>query len=87
MKMLYEKDTNINLIKSVTDEINIPVIASGGMGHLRDIDNVVVAGGADAVAIAHALHYRSYTVSDIREYCIGRGIPVRITPNESQVVA
>ena len=81
------KGFDSDLIQAVTREVSIPVIASGGMGHLRDIDNAVVAGGADAVAIAHALHYRSYTVSEIREHCIEQGIPVRTTPNESRVVA
>jgi len=65
------------LLKAVTDEVDIPVIASGGMGELQDIATAVLVGGVDAVAIAHVLHYGILDVSRIREHCIGESIPVR----------
>lgn len=68
---------DVNLVKSVTDEVSIPVIASGGMGRLTHLNDVVKTGKADAVAMAHVLHYENYTVRAIREYCIEQDIPVR----------
>ena len=68
---------DLELVKTVTAEVDIPVIASGGMGKLTDLDAVVQIAGADAVAMAHVLHYRTYTIADVRSYCIEVGIPVR----------
>jgi len=68
---------DLDLIKAVTDEIDIPVIASGGMGALTDVDSVVRSGDADAIAMAHVLHYGVYSVPEIRDYCLQAEIPVR----------
>ena len=61
----------------MTEQVDIPVIASGGMGKLTDLHSVVKESGADAVAMAHVLHYRAYTIDDVRSYCLEVGIPVR----------
>ena len=55
-----------DLISSVTNSINIPVIASGGYGHTRDIPEAINA-GASAIAIADALHYERVTVKELKE--------------------
>ena len=68
---------DINLVKAVTDVVTIPVIASGGMGQLCDLEEVVKKGKADAIAMAHVLHYNHFTVNEIRQFCIKRNIPVR----------
>ncbi len=68
---------DLDLVKAVTEQVDIPVIASGGMGCLSDLKAVVRFGGADAVAMAHVLHYGLYCVSDVRKYCMDAGIPVR----------
>ena len=47
------------------------------MGKLDDINEIVKEGNADAIAMAHVLHYGHYTVSEIRDYCIDEGLPVR----------
>ena len=73
------KGFDIELVKAVTSEVTIPVIASGGMGTLEDVQRVVEEGQADAVAIAQALHYNKYLVEDIRQFCIEQDIPVRRT--------
>jgi imidazole glycerol-phosphate synthase subunit HisF len=65
------------LTKAISDIVNIPVIASGGMGKLEDINEIVKEGNADAVAMAHVLHYNHCSVGEIREYCIEKGLPVR----------
>ena len=76
---------DIELIKAVTDVISIPVIVSGGMGKLEDIDSVIKQGNADAIAMAHVLHYNQLSIDEIRDYCISKGIPVRtVTMENSQ---
>ena len=74
---------DIELIKAVTDVISIPVIVSGGMGRLEDIDSVIEQGNADAIAMAHVLHYDQLTIDEIRGYCTSKGIPVRTVTMES----
>ena len=71
------KGFDLDLVKAVTEEVDIPVIASGGMGCLSDLEAVVQFGGADAVAMAHVLHYGLCQVPDVRKYCRDAGIPVR----------
>jgi imidazole glycerol-phosphate synthase subunit HisF len=68
---------DVELVKAVTDVVTIPVIASGGMGEVEDLANVVNIGHADAVAMAHTLHYGHHTVNEVRQYCINQNIPVR----------
>ena len=65
--------------RAVADAVTIPVIASGGMGSLDDLEAVVQVGGADAVAMAHVLQYGLYAIPDIRAHCVDCGIPVRRT--------
>jgi cyclase len=71
------KGYDLELIQAVTKEVQIPVIASGGMGDLRDLTTAITEAKADAVAMAHVLHYNVCTVPEIREHCISMGIPVR----------
>jgi cyclase len=73
------KGFDLQLIKAVTDSVNVPVIASGGMGKLEDVDGVSREANADGIAMAHVLHYGQLTVPDIRQYCFDQNIPVRKT--------
>jgi len=56
------------LISQICAAVQIPVIASGGAGTLEDIKKVIAVGRADAVAIAHLLHYGKTTIREIKEY-------------------
>ena len=71
------KGFDIDLIQEVTDAVNVPVIASGGMVKLEDIDEVERETNADGIAMAHVLHYGHLTVSEIRQHCLNKNIPVR----------
>ena len=71
------KGFDVELVNAITDVVSIPVIASGGMGKLEDIERVVKSGHADAVAMAHVLHYDQQTINSVRDYCIEKNIPVR----------
>jgi len=76
------KGFDSELVKAVTDVVSIPVIASGGMGVNEHLGEAVREGHADAVAMAHILHYQKSTVQAVRDYCISEGIPVRNVVSE-----
>jgi imidazole glycerol-phosphate synthase subunit HisF len=65
------------MIRAVTREVGVPVIASGGMGKPGDVLDAVLEGGADAVAMADILHYSRATIGDIRSAASTGGIEVR----------
>ena len=71
------KGYDIALVKAVTSEILVPVIASGGMGSANDMLAVVQESGADAVAMADILHYNRADVGDIRDVAEKAGLRVR----------
>jgi imidazole glycerol-phosphate synthase subunit HisF len=71
------KGFDIAMIKAVTGEVGVPVIASGGMGKPGDVLDAVLEGGADAVAMADILHYGRATIGDIRRVAGASGIDVR----------
>jgi cyclase len=71
------KGMDIELIKAVTNVVTIPVIASGGVGNLNDIGLAIEEGCADAISVAHVLHYEELTINEIRQYCFEKNIPVR----------
>jgi len=64
-------------VRTVTAEISVPVIASGGMGKPEDFLEVVRDGGADAVAMADILHYKRAEIGEIRAVADGAGLGVR----------
>jgi imidazole glycerol-phosphate synthase subunit HisF len=72
------KGFDLELIKTATQTISVPIIASGGMGEYQDLYNVVADGNADAVAMADVIHYDRLSFDDIRKECQLSGIKVRI---------
>lgn len=71
------KGFDVALTKIVSAEVSVPVIASGGMGKLDDLLDVVLDGGADAVAMADILHYNRENIGDIRAFAQTKGLGVR----------
>ena len=67
----------VDLTRAVTDAVDVPVIASGGMGEADHFVDVVKTGKADAVAFADVLHYERMTLSDMRAVANDADIPVR----------
>jgi imidazole glycerol-phosphate synthase subunit HisF len=67
-----------NLIKSVSENIMIPVIASGGMGKLQHFTEVVKSSNCDGVAIANILHYSKIKIEDLKKFSVKEKISVRI---------
>jgi imidazole glycerol-phosphate synthase subunit HisF len=68
---------DIPLVRAVTAEVSVPVIASGGMGTPQDLVDVVLQGEADAVAMADILHYRRAGMEDVRQVARAAGLHVR----------
>jgi cyclase len=71
------KGFDISLVRAVTREVSVPVIASGGMGKPDDLIEVVREGSADAVAMADILHYRRSEIGEIRGVAEAAGLGVR----------
>lgn len=69
---------DVELVRAVTREVAIPVIASGGMGNIHHLLEVVKDGGADAIAVADVIHYKRKTLRQIREEAIAAGIPLDV---------
>ncbi len=69
---------DLALTRAVSDAINVPVIASGGVGTLEDLANGITLGGADAVLAASIFHYGEFTVGQAKACMAQRGIPVRM---------
>jgi cyclase len=68
---------DIPITAAVSDAVEIPVIASGGVGELAHFYEGFAHGRADACLAASVFHYRELTVRQVKEYLAGRGIPVR----------
>ena len=71
------KGFDVDLIAAVSSEVNVPIIASGGMGRPEDLLSVVTEGGADGVAMADILHYERAGIADIRALAESNGLGVR----------
>ena len=69
---------DINLISNISSKVNIPVIASGGVGNLDHLVDGIKLGNASAVLAASIFHYGKYSLKDAKEYLDSKGIPVRI---------
>jgi imidazole glycerol-phosphate synthase subunit HisF len=69
---------DVDLVRAICDVVDVPVIASGGMGTLEHASTVIEQGGADAVAMAHVLHYKQISLENARSFLLGRGIEVSV---------
>jgi len=69
---------DLALTRAVSDAVNIPVIASGGVGSLQDLADGIQKGHADAVLAASIFHYGQHTVQEAKQFMASRGIPVRL---------
>ena len=70
---------NIPLTRAVADAVNVPVIASGGVGTLDHLAEGVTLGHASAVLAASIFHFGTFTVREAKEHMAAAGIPMRLT--------
>jgi imidazole glycerol-phosphate synthase subunit HisF len=69
---------DLALTRAVSDAVDVPVIASGGVGNLQHLVEGIEEGHADAVLAASVFHYGEYTVRQAKEYMSQHGIEVRL---------
>ncbi|MCR4954284.1 MAG: imidazole glycerol phosphate synthase subunit HisF, partial [Treponema sp.] len=68
----------IPLTRMISENVDVPVIASGGGGTPEHLADVLKNGKADAALIATMVHSKKYTVGGIKESLAAQGVPVRI---------
>tara|TARA_B100000767_G_scaffold202932_1_gene189825 strand:+ start:386 stop:1141 length:756 start_codon:yes stop_codon:yes gene_type:complete len=69
---------DIELISKISSIVNLPVIASGGVGNLDHLADGIKKANASAVLAASIFHYGKFSIKEAKEYLITKGIPVRI---------
>ena len=69
---------DIPLTRAVARAVDIPVIASGGVGTLEHFAEGIIDGEADAVLAASVFHFGTYSIRQVKEYMASQGIPVRL---------
>ncbi|WP_039018278.1 imidazole glycerol phosphate synthase subunit HisF [Halocynthiibacter namhaensis] len=69
---------NLPLTRAISDAVNVPVIASGGVGTLDHLVEGVTEGGASAVLAASIFHFGDYTIREAKEHMASAGIPMRL---------
>lgn len=69
---------DLALTRAVSRAVNVPVIASGGVGKLEHFAEGIIEGEADAVLAASVFHFGELTVRQVKEYLAAQGIPVRL---------
>ncbi len=70
---------NIPLTRAISDAVNVPVIASGGVGTLDHMVEGIRDGGATAVLAASIFHFGTFTIAETKAHMAAAGIPVRLT--------
>ena len=68
---------DLALTRAVVDAVDIPVVASGGVGRLQDLVDGALNGGADAVLAASIFHRREFTIGEAKAYMTANGVAVR----------
>lgn len=69
---------DLTLTRAISEAVNIPVIASGGVGNLQHLVDGIIEGKADAVLAASIFHFGEFTVPQAKQYMQERGIKVRL---------
>jgi cyclase len=68
---------DLDLTRTISERVRVPVIASGGVGSLEHIYEGLTAGQASAALAASIFHYKEYTIAECKRFLSDRGIPVR----------
>jgi cyclase len=69
---------NLPLTRAISDAVNVPVIASGGVGNLDHLVEGVTQGGASAVLAASIFHFGTYTIGQAKAHMAAAGLPMRL---------
>ena len=66
----------------ISDNVSIPVIASGGAGTKEHFYDALTKGGAEAALAASLFHYKELEINDLKKYLNDKGVPVRYVSNK-----
>ncbi len=69
---------DLELTKAISEAVNVPIIASGGVGNLQHLADGVLKGGADAVLAASIFHFGEYTIGEAKQFMSKQGIEMRL---------
>ena len=69
---------DLELNRAVSEAVNVPIIASGGVGNLDHLADGVLLGAADAVLAASIFHFGEYTIREAKAHMASQGIEVRL---------
>ncbi len=68
---------DLEILNTISTDLNIPLIASGGAGNLEHLHEAITKGNADAVLAASIFHFGEFSIIEAKEYLKGKGILVR----------
>jgi cyclase len=68
---------DLEILNTISTDLNIPLIASGGAGNLEHLHQAIIKGNADAVLAASIFHFGEFSITEAKEYLKGKGILVR----------
>lgn len=74
----HQTGYDLELTRTISEAVNVPVIASGGAGTLEHLYQAIALGKADAVLAASIFHYGKYTIRQAKEYLAKQGVAVRL---------
>ena len=73
----HQNGYDLELLRAISDSVEVPVIASGGAGTPEHLYEALTEGGAEAVLAASIFHFGTYDIADLKRYLSDRGIPMR----------
>jgi cyclase len=73
----HQRGYDLDLLRAISDAVEVPVIASGGAGTPEHLYDALTAGGADAVLAASIFHFGTHDIASLKRYLAGRGVPMR----------
>ncbi|MFL2646562.1 MAG: imidazole glycerol phosphate synthase subunit HisF [Dehalococcoidia bacterium] len=73
----HQDGYDIDLLRTIRNTVDVPIIASGGAGTPEHLYDALTVGGADAVLAASIFHFGKYTIQDLKNYLQRRGLPMR----------
>ena len=69
---------DLELTRTIAENVSVPVIASGGAGNMEHFYEALTEGKADAALAASLFHYRELEIRDVKQYLRDRGVSVRL---------
>ena len=73
----HQNGYDLELVKTISENVQVPVIASGGAGDLADLHDAFVHGKADAVLAASIFHFGIFSIREAKEFLSDKGLPIR----------